>query len=504
MTQQTAGAARSYRQGDWFGIFGAHGTVLLPASEKGRVPALWELVDADADFDELLDALIASGLRGLPGFVLVSNGAEPTRVVLRGPARASFALAGGETVDLDGGSASTWVERTLDGVESVRLEVADDAPEGDFPIEGGLVRVGRVDQPAYVDVPEVAAPTATEPEPEAEPVAPEVVALTPPEPEPTPEPVVDDVQPLEPPPFLPPPPPLLPPPPPPYAPPADVLSDPLTDPLGDPLGDPLTDPLDDQVSDPPADPPADPLSDPITELIEVDAPVGEALADDRPWFPFGEPETPPAAPSSPPPPPVDAPSWPPPPPPPPPSMPPAPPASEPPPPHLPPPPVGAPPAYPQFDPDDVDHDGHTVAGGWDPSRFSRQQPGIPGQPQAPTVTATPVATLVFSNGESVDVDRAVLIGRAPEARRFTSTEQPRLVTVPSPNQEISSTHLEIRPGSGADHGSAVATDMGSTNGTVIQLPGLAPEDLQPGIAVQLIPGTVIDLGDGVSIQVTNP
>ena len=115
--------------------------------------------------------------------------------------------------------------------------------------------------------------------------------------------------------------------------------------------------------------------------------------------------------------------------------------------------------------------------------------------------SAPVARLTFSSGELIDVDRAVVVGRAPEARRFTSAEQPRLVTVPSPHQEISSTHLEIRPGAGADHGSAVVTDLGSTNGTVLQQPGLPPEDLQPGVAVQLIPGAIIDLGDGVTIQV---
>ncbi|WP_157551294.1 FHA domain-containing protein, partial [Nocardioides jensenii] len=153
--------------------------------------------------------------------------------------------------------------------------------------------------------------------------------------------------------------------------------------------------------------------------------------------------------------------------------------------------------------DGVEHDGNTVAGGYSADHFARQHPGIPGQPQAPSVTAQPVARLVFSSGETIDVDRAVLVGRAPEARRFTSTDQPRLVTVPSPNQEISSTHLEVRPGSGVDHGSAIVTDMGSTNGTVLTQPGFAPEDLQPGIAVQLLPGSVIDLGDGVTIQVTS-
>ncbi len=116
----------------------------------------------------------------------------------------------------------------------------------------------------------------------------------------------------------------------------------------------------------------------------------------------------------------------------------------------------------------------------------------------------PVARLVFSSGDDVEVDRAVLVGRAPEARRFTTGDQPTLVPVPSPAQEISSTHLEIRPGSGADHGSAVVTDLGSTNGTVVVQPGLPSEDLQPGIALQLVPGAIIDLGDGVTIQVINP
>jgi hypothetical protein len=151
--------------------------------------------------------------------------------------------------------------------------------------------------------------------------------------------------------------------------------------------------------------------------------------------------------------------------------------------------------------DDLDHDGLTMAGAWQPP--PAEPPGIPGQPPAPDVTV-PVARLVISNGDVVDVDRAIVIGRAPEARRFNETEQPRLVTVPSPHLEISSTHIEVRPGSGADHGSAVVTDLGSTNGTVLVQPGLGPEDLSAGVGVQLMPGALIDIGDGVTIQVTSP
>ncbi len=46
--------------------------------------------------------------------------------------------------------------------------------------------------------------------------------------------------------------------------------------------------------------------------------------------------------------------------------------------------------------------------------------------------------------------------------------------------------------------------MGSTNGTVLAQPGLPAEELKPGIAVQLIPGAIINLGDGVTIQVAHP
>ena len=148
-------------------------------------------------------------------------------------------------------------------------------------------------------------------------------------------------------------------------------------------------------------------------------------------------------------------------------------------------------------------DDDTRAGGLGHVILGAPPPGIPGQPPAPPVTARPVARLVVSEGEAVDVDRVVLVGRAPEARRTDGTD-PHLLAVSSPHQEISSTHLEIRPGAGADHGSAIATDLGSTNGTVVAQPGLEPEELQPGIAVSLIPGAVIDLGDGVTIQVTNP
>jgi hypothetical protein len=329
--------------GDWYGVLGERVVVLLPPEAKSRVAALWERVDEDAGFDDVLDALISGGLRELPGFVLVSADGPQVRVVIRGAGEAVLSTADGP-VTVAGAPDTTWVERTVARVIAIRVRVADgDGPA--YPFGTGLVRVAGIEQPP------AAAPT----DPKA---------------------------------------------------PADVEVAPAPEP------DPI------------------PLPGPTPS-----APIAGA------------------------PPPV-------------------------------PPPVVTP------DP------GDTQSGVWDPGRFAPAPDGIPGTPQAPPVSTSPVARLIFSSGEVVDVDRAVLVGRSPEARRLGGDDQSRLVSVPSPHQEISSTHLEIRPGAGADHGSAVVTDLGSTNGTVVVQPGLPAEDLQPGIAVQLIPGAIVDLGEGVTIQVT--
>ncbi|NPC98078.1 FHA domain-containing protein, partial [Nocardioides sp. zg-DK7169] len=169
---------------------------------------------------------------------------------------------------------------------------------------------------------------------------------------------------------------------------------------------------------------------------------------------------------------------------------------------VPPPPMGGPSPVPTTPPAGAPIGWATGADErYDLGRHGRTPP--PG-PEPVTAPSPVVARLVVSDGTVVDVDRPVLIGRAPEARRVAGGEDARLVTVPSPHQEISATHLEVSPGAGADMGSAVVTDLGSTNGSVLARPGLPPEALQPGISARLVPGSLIDLGDGVTIQVTTP
>ena len=397
MTDVTA--ARSYRPGQWFGIFGEHAEVLLPPSEKARVGTLWALVDDGAGFDVVLDALISEGLRDLPGFVLVATVDGETKVVIRGEARAWF-TTDHDTVEVAGTDATTWAERSFAHVTATRLVVGpegDDVAEGrPLPIDNGLVRVSEVVSPPAPSDGEVRGGPAT--------------SLETPEPlTPAPPPAVEEPATPAPPAVEEPPAPATP------APPA--------------------------VEEPPAPAPEVERGAPATSL-ETPEPEPE---------PAPEPVVP-----------------------------------------LTPPPLGVPAGPPL-----IEHDGDTRTGLVD-------EPGPAEADAEPSMTSRPVARLVFSSGEDLEVDRAVLVGRAPEARRFTSGDQPLLVTVPSPAQEISSTHLEIRPGAGADHGSAVVTDIGSTNGTVLVQPGLPPEDLRAGIAVQLMPGAILDLGDGVTIQVINP
>ena len=347
-------AEARFAPGDWYAVVGEHVTVLLPGSQRARVAGLWDLADAGADADAVLDALLAGGLSSLDHFALVAHTDDAARLLVRGAPSAAVSTTDGDQV-VSASPGTAWNEQVLTGVSSIRLTLTGDGPV-EHVLTPGLARVSVVEFGTPSEAPSVA------PSQEVAPTAPVAPA---PSVEPQEEPVLAVVP----------------------------------------------------------EPEAEPGDDPT--------PTGETPVVDEGW----------------------------------------------------------------------DNDGQTMAGTPLPD-FDR--PPVPGQEIAPDVVSNPVAALVFSTGEVVAVDRTVLVGRAPEARRFASHDQPHVVMVPSPQQEISSTHLEIRPGAGADHGSAIATDLGSTNGTLLAQPGLDPEELTPGIAVSLVPGAVLDLGDGVTIQVTNP
>ena len=89
------------------------------------------------------------------------------------------------------------------------------------------------------------------------------------------------------------------------------------------------------------------------------------------------------------------------------------------------------------------------------------------------------------------------VGRRPSTPRITGNRMPRLVMVPSPSREVSSTHVEVRQEGGA----VVVTDLGSTNGTIVTSGGFPPRGLRQGESVVVGAGSVVDIGDGIRIVV---
>lgn len=116
----------------------------------------------------------------------------------------------------------------------------------------------------------------------------------------------------------------------------------------------------------------------------------------------------------------------------------------------------------------------------------------------PVVVPTGLATYRFRiAGETVDLDKPAYIGRRPSLPRVITGVAPRLVQVPSARREVSGTHLEIRQ-RGAN---VVVTDLGSSNGTVVTIPGRPPQRLRRGEPLVVTPGTLVDIGDGNLVEI---
>jgi len=99
--------------------------------------------------------------------------------------------------------------------------------------------------------------------------------------------------------------------------------------------------------------------------------------------------------------------------------------------------------------------------------------------------------------ERIPLDAPAIVGRRPRPPRVVRGVAPRLVAVPSPLGEISGTHLGLRQ----DSGVVVVSDLDSTNGTAVLAPGAERLVLRPGESLVVVPGTRIDIGDGVVLEI---
>ncbi|WP_104191492.1 FHA domain-containing protein [Cryobacterium sp. Y82] len=153
-------------------------------------------------------------------------------------------------------------------------------------------------------------------------------------------------------------------------------------------------------------------------------------------------------------------------------------------------------------PIDTDHDGETLSleqlralGLAAPSASVLL--GVPAWNPAPVPR---YGRLLVSGGTEVLLDRSAVIGRKPSAARFTADRMPHLVTVPSPQQDISRSHLEVR----CEGESVLAVDLGTTNGTRLLRSGADPVRLHPQEPTMLVHGDVLDLGDAITVTYREP
>ena len=144
-----------------------------------------------------------------------------------------------------------------------------------------------------------------------------------------------------------------------------------------------------------------------------------------------------------------------------------------------------------------DHDGHTVLTS-DIAKLREGRTAQRGGSAAPPPTAAaPQVFLALSNGSREALTQPILVGRSPSVSRVPGGQMPRLLTVGTPDQDISRTHVRFV----LEGGTVVVTDLHSRNGTLVVLPGKEPQKLRAGEPTSVIAGTVVDLGGGVTLTV---
>lgn len=485
----------SYSRGDWNAVVGAGAAGLFSAEMPAEsVREMWAALSADPGPGAVIQVLVGSfgsSLGALPSFAVAfaDAGSDEVRLMVRGTARARLTRGDGSTEEIGGLGVATWSERTAADVAAVELAGTGDEPVL-YPLSDGVAAAGRVRWEFTRATNETAtapAPWAVEAESGADP-EPEVVVTADKDPDPDPIAVIYPVAPIgaaetdaEPAP-LPDEPESEPEPAPlpgePESEPDPLPAEPATAPaaeetLGAVLGQTYVAPLDATFSETSDETPGEAVrhsdeADDVTtgydnllwgetraQSVEAAAvrPDAEAVA---PVMITGIPATSAAVP-----------------------------------------PVPAPPIPPAVQ--QGDHDGETVSAEQLLELQRRIAGGDPGSappvPMPSFAAPTSTATLVVSSGDRLVLDRGAVVGRRPRAVRATGAI-PHLVTVDSPNQDVSRSHVELRV-EGSD---IVATDLNTTNGTRLLRVGAEPVRLHPGEATLLVSGDRLDLGDDIVLS----
>jgi len=449
----------TYRPGDWY-IMVAPGALiaLSPDAPEELVATLWERQQAGGDLAAVIDALTdhASGSFAamLPFAAVVMEGPN-ARIAVRGDVEVRITGPDG-TESFTGMNVTTWSERFAPNANRIAVHADGAESTAPLPIIGGIIRAANVsadvepaDTAAPDAVPAADAPVAAASAPDAAPVAdapvdvpagrfaarPPVTPLVVPAAVPAAE-AAPAVEPKA-------------------SDPEPIVSEEPS--AAESVEDP--EPATEQIPETPA-----PVDDSVDGATLAPPDMSDSSDIDEFEQLFGATIASPSAVVQPAP------------------APPAPPA-----------PAGA---VPGDGADDGDHDGATISVA--EARALRQK--VPtAAPEAPTavlpVVASGAGRVRVSTGQVVTLDRTVIIGRRPRSPRASGADLPHLVAVESPQQDISRSHLEIRP----EGDTVVVVDLHTTNGSTLLRSGADPLRLHPGEQTLVLSGDVVDLGDGVTV-----
>jgi hypothetical protein len=102
----------------------------------------------------------------------------------------------------------------------------------------------------------------------------------------------------------------------------------------------------------------------------------------------------------------------------------------------------------------------------------------------------PLGVLAFDDGSIVQLDSDYVIGREPTLNASVAAGQARPLSVVDDAGIVSRAHAALQ----LDGWRVLITDLGSANGTHLRRAGEAPEQLTPHVAVELPPGSHVDMG----------
>ncbi|MFB4351355.1 FHA domain-containing protein [Microbacterium sp. CR_7] len=449
----------NYRPGTWNALIRDGAVLVLPGSvDPALVAEAWDRFDGIRELGGLVDLLSSrsgGSLSSLPDFAAVVLDGDDARIAVRGTPEVTVEAADG-SVRISGAEVSTWSERFVRGVSRATVRAGDaGADAADLPILGGVVRAASLDiDPAGSSAEAWGVSDTAHGAAAAAPAAPAATASESADAAPAAA-ASDSVSAGDP---------------------ASVgaslgglaglagaapVLTPALAPVPAPPAQPEPQPEPEPEPQPEPEPRPEPENQPEPDLTDTLLPEDVNSTEEIDEFDllFGQTIHRPAADDAAP---------------------------------LDPAPVADGPVDPAIT---GDHDGATISAA--EARAMRQD-AAPVSPEAPTVALPVVGStgrIRVSTGQIVTLDRTVIIGRRPRSTRASGASLPHLVAVESPQQDISRSHLEVRP----EGDTVVVIDLHTTNGSTLLRSGSDPVRLHPGEQTIVLSGDVIDLGDGVTV-----